>query len=833
MASRLNTLSSRMGHRWLNKLRGRSIDEVRVRAAQALQIVQERWAPAASLKPIGDAALLAALPPRDRSAAALLDAFRAHAQVGPIPGLRNLSETRAGLSEGWQSEAIGSAETILQNRFVLFGTQEFDFGTPIDWHREPRAGLTVPLRHWSRIAYLDPEVAGDKKITWELNRHQYFITLGRAYVATSDERYASAFAEHVQSWIAKNPPKQGINWTSALEVSYRSIAWMWALLMFRTSRYMTPSFFMDVVRQIELHGRHIDSNLSTYFSPNTHLTGEALGLYYIGAVLPFLPHSARWRGLGRDILVASLRKQVRADGTYFENATYYHRYALDIYANFAVLAEASGEPLDGASMALIEALADALSALIKPDGTHGLFGDDDGGRLLPLDTAAINDFRPSLSNAAILFSRPDFKVAAGAIADETVWLLGARACETYGRIPATLPPAESRALLDGGFFIMKDGGGPGANHLVIDCGPHGAMNCGHAHADALAFELAAYGRSILMDAGTYTYTGEPEARRAFRGTAYHNALTVDRQSSSEPAGPFTWHRVANCRLRHWRTSGRFDVFEGEHDGFERLPQPVAYRRHVLFIKGGYWIVRDHAASDGWHDYAQHFHFAPDARPLMVRPDRAGAEYCRCSEQTEGQPGLDIASFAGGGIWALEDGWVSTCYGEKFPAKAAIFAVARAKRADIVTFMLPRRAGHASTWPKEVAAKGGRAFQLASHDNDDVSDVFAIGRGARLETDALSADAAWLWLRTKAGRVDCFVAHEATSLMCNGETLLQAPQPVNLMLWRAAPATVVECDNHVDFEVATLGASVLTFGARSLELATGQSLVRTVAGQALV
>ena len=40
-------------------------------------------------------------------------------------------------------------------------------------------------------------------------------------------------------------------------------------------------------------------------------------------------------------------------------------------------------------------------------------------------------------------------------------------------------------------------------------------NCGHAHADALAIELAACGRTLLVDPGTFTYTGEKELRDWF------------------------------------------------------------------------------------------------------------------------------------------------------------------------------------------------------------------------------------------------------------------------------------------------------------------------------
>jgi hypothetical protein len=66
-----------------------------------------------------------------------------------------------------------------------------------------------------------------------------------------------------------------------------------------------------------------------------------------------------------------------------------------------------------------------------------------------------------------------------------------------------------------------------AQHLVFDCGPLGEGN--HGHFDCLSFELAAHGRSLVVDPGRYTYSeaGETNWRVHFRGTAAHNTVCVD------------------------------------------------------------------------------------------------------------------------------------------------------------------------------------------------------------------------------------------------------------------------------------------------------------------
>ena len=105
--------------------------------------------------------------------------------------------------------------------------------------------------------------------------------------------------------MEQNPPKIGINWASSLEVSFRSISWLWALHFFKDSAALTPAVFLRALKFLYLQARHIETFLSTYFSPNTHLTGEALGLFYLGVMFPEFKEAKRWRETGREILLAN------------------------------------------------------------------------------------------------------------------------------------------------------------------------------------------------------------------------------------------------------------------------------------------------------------------------------------------------------------------------------------------------------------------------------------------------------------------------------------------------------------------------------------------------
>ena len=63
-------------------------------------------------------------------------------------------------------------------------------------------------------------------------------------------------------------------------------------------------WLVDLLLALDRQLTHIEQNLSHYFSPNTHLLGEALALYVAGRVAAELAASERRAATGRRILVA-------------------------------------------------------------------------------------------------------------------------------------------------------------------------------------------------------------------------------------------------------------------------------------------------------------------------------------------------------------------------------------------------------------------------------------------------------------------------------------------------------------------------------------------------
>ncbi len=661
-------------------------------------------------------------------------------------------------------DVLARARRFADGRFDLLGYRDLSYGTPIDWHRDPIADRRAPLLHWSRVPYLDADAVGDHKVIWEVNRQQYLVTFGQAWQLTRDPRWAREVVAHLTAWMDANPAQRGINWASSLEVAYRAISWCWALRLVADADVLTPALAARVLGVLDRHGRHVARYLSTYFSPNTHLTGEALGLCYLGRQLPELADAPRWWAHGRGILLGQLARQVRPDGTYFEQATQYHRYTLEIYLHFLLLARGAGDAeVVDAVTPVVSRLADVLMHLTRPDGTIPLIGDDDGGRLVQLDGRPARDVRALLATCAAVLGRGDLAWV-GHVGRPTedvaslLWLLGpTQGLAPLDRTPLAPPAAGSHAAPDGGIYVMRDGWDADASCAAIDCGPHGVLNCGHAHADVLAIEATVRGRPLLVDAGTFNYVGD--ARNAFREGAAHNAVTVDGHGSSEPSTSFQWRHVADGRALAWGTTPRLDVLVGAHDGFRRLDDPVSHERTILFVKttpagarAPLWIVRDRLQAEGRHEVPAHWHLAPG---LAAHVHGRAAE----ARDEAGRPLLRLATIGAEGAWSADAAFVSFAYGAREPAPVLRWRQLAGGAQDVITFLLADGADAPARQVRELATAHGRAALVEDASGARLLVLFGAGAPLRVEASghAIETDAAWALVQWDDDGAPCWAA----------------------------------------------------------------------------
>jgi len=480
-----------------------------------------------------------------------------------------------------REQSLARAEPILTGHYDLLGYRGVDAGRHPDWHTDPIHGRRPPLVYWADVPYLDP-AAGDHKIIWELNRHQHWLILGRARALSGDSRFYGCFIAQLEGWLQANPPLTGTNWASMLELAFRCLSWLWALEFFAgaAGQANEPPWIVDLLLALDRQLTHIEQNLSHYFSPNTHLTGEALALYVAGCALPELTASSRRVRVGREVLLREANRQICADGGHAELSAHYHRYSTDFYLLAARVARRAGDPAADLFENAAGVQAQYLRVLCDQSGVRPPLGDDDGGQLFPICGGTSEDCRPTLGAAAALLG--DGKLLIGKVPEEAYWLCGERASST----PHEAPSLSSTALPATGYYISRTARG---DHLVFDAGPHGFLNGGHAHSDALALTLTVSGRPLLIDPGTATYTMDAELRDRFRGTRMHNTVVLDGRPQSEPRGAFHWVSTTAAEARIWRTAGDCDYVEGTHAAYS----PYRHTRTVLSVHGVGWWVLDH------------------------------------------------------------------------------------------------------------------------------------------------------------------------------------------------------------------------------------------------
>jgi hypothetical protein len=303
-------------------------------------------------------------------------------------------------------------------------------------------------------------------------------------------------------------------------------------------------------------------------------------------------------------------------------------------------------------------------------------------------------------------------------------------------------------------------------------------------------------------------------RDLFRSSSAHNTLVVDGESSSVPAGPFSWKHIARTRARRWISRAHFDFFEGQHDGYKRLPEPVAHTREFLFIKNRYWIMRDRIETDGAHLCELPFHFAPGAHPLIEK-DVEGVEAVRAREMN--LAGLEIFAFGNDGEWREAEGLFSEAYGARTPAPVRVFAATTKGAQEFVTFLVPRRAEEGRVQVREIEAETGRAFEVL---DEAMRDMLLIGVEEGSAARAVKSGFEWTWasFQSEGNQLKELVLLQGRTFSLAGKELVKAEERIGyLFLSREGARLIVETDARASLTLASMGARRLILNNEEFEV----------------
>jgi hypothetical protein len=492
---------------------------------------------------------------------------------------------------------LDQAHAAAQGNWTVFGTP-VQLSDGHDWTRHPTNGASPSRRHWSRVPYVNGIGGGDVKLIWELSRHAHLVRIAQGYYLTRDRNLAERAVALIDQWISQNPAGYGINWVSSLEVAFRAIAWCWIWSLTCNDEAWTDARLTRFLVSLWHHARHIERFDSIHHSPNTHLTGEGLGLLYVALLFPELKRASQWAGRGREILETELDAQVLSDGMHFERAVGYHRYTAEFYLHYLLLADASGLTVTPNVKDRIRSQVAVTALLRQPDGTWPVVGDEDSGDTLLIAPIEPEDQGAVLAVGGAYFGEAAWMQCANDAHRAAGWWLLDDAHWSALRTASSSEPAALRsgALREAGYYVGRDGAGAEDWWCLVDAGPHGGDRTGHAHTDLGHVEIVHGNRHIVTDPGCAGYTIDVAARNWARSESAHACLVVEGAPLAVPAGPFSWERIAPTPGSSGGDDGALwwcELWYDRLDGERRL----AHRRQVILARGRGVVVCDWIEGD--------------------------------------------------------------------------------------------------------------------------------------------------------------------------------------------------------------------------------------------
>lgn len=581
-----------------------------------------------------------------------------------------LFESRISSQE--KKRIINEANQVLKHFFIIL-SRSIKFGKKINWH------TNFSDKSWPKESYAEfrarnydfdsKRYLGDIKLPWELNKHLYLQDLAKAYLITKNEKYAQEFVEEIEDWLKENPFMVGVNWTEGLIAAHRAISWIIALGGFIGSSKITSQFLKDLHQSLFQHALFIEKTYEFCQRASNHLLGELCAQIVISTIFPEFDGSKKRLKEAIGNFRKELQLQVYRDGVDYEMSLSYQRIILEFLYLPLILEKRNLVKLPREIIKTAEKMTEFMMHMTQPNGLLQPISDADGARVFVLGQD-INDFRPHLALAAWLFDRKDFKYVSEGKIDPIAWFLSKDELSTFDQIKAIPPKQVSMAFEEGGYWTSRQNWVKDSSWLFFDCGYMGMGKWNkeipvgvHGHSDTLNFGLSLGEEASLTDNGSYSYTTERPFHQYFRSSLAHNVALVDGQDQNKIINK-PWLACQYALPQNSRSifSKELTYLRGEHTGYLRLPQPIIYRREILFFrKENFLILKDTFLGKGEHQIEERFHLAPG---LKIKKIYNGWEAIarKASLKISSQTPTDI-SFSKGQTYPVE-GWFAPNFGTK-------------------------------------------------------------------------------------------------------------------------------------------------------------------------
>ncbi len=410
----------------------------------------------------------------------------------------------------------------------------------------------------------------------------------------------------------------------AFRSGYRILNWLWIHNMFLNETEYSDQDQLVTIATLLQHGQHLYERNTAYKSGN-HQTRGVSALAMLSILLRDFKGTDKWMERAMLRLDEHLDREINEDGFQFERSVHYHMSDINNFFYVYQLAQLNSIEVDKAWEEKLKGLFTTLVKVAYPDRYAPVLQDDTDN-----PWAETNDISGAMTLGYLLFEDPEFGYfASDKVDDRVYWFLSKEQIAKLDNIEKKRPVYGSLAFPTTNYYIMREGWKANDKMMIISAGVDDEKP-DHQHGDILGIQAMAHGHAILPN---YQVRYSLKDLDVFKNSLVKNVALVDNElqgknwtSNKGGSGFGKFLKLPDPTVIAWETQEDFDFFAGRHDGFEDIG--VQYTRQVIFVKNGFWIVKDDFKSDSAHQYKQVWqgHYTDENGPNLLRataPDASG------------------------------------------------------------------------------------------------------------------------------------------------------------------------------------------------------------------
>ena len=594
---------------------------------------------------IKDARALAEQGKSSEAVSALGDHFIFRVQPKAITQHSDLNVLRPKLRKldvAYIKGVIEAANLIVEHRISVGGHPPFHFTRGIDWFSDlqgnswPRLPIEEIQQRQRENEPLSPDPMGDIADTWELNRHDYFLTLGRAYWLSGDENYAAEFIVQAIKWCQDNPPLLGVNWCDHQTVATRLVNWLLALGMFIESPQLQPSQMTLFVETLLNHGALLAHWLSHGVSPSLPMV---VGLSMLADWMPEANCSRHWQAVATKSWDEALKSEFNEDRFHRSTSPMRQMISCEWLLLLALQRRASQQRLSAQLDEVLNDVLDSLQCLLEPHNRLSTWGGiPHSAGFMGHGCTAAEHLRNLLALGALLTHRAELYQNLPANPSELLWWVGENGWTDLKNLSQQYSPSTAYLFSETGMGVARSDWGSKATNCVYRatsvstvCAPSSLNSVGNAlpafHNDALSLSLTIEGEPCILEPGLARDLTKHDIRLSLLSA--HSAPRIsneleppvsDAQLMTLGLNPAEVPPAIYCSKMVGQRPTQHIQFGARRYAYCPDGSKVTITRHIIFNSNDkILIIRDKLEGEGEVPYECNFLLAPHLY-LMMRGD---------------------------------------------------------------------------------------------------------------------------------------------------------------------------------------------------------------------